>query len=1439
MLCYTTGVIGFVLGGTLAAQTADVEEKLRLELLRLRLQQLQMQQAQSKQPTPKLVPLVAGAMPAGAVARLGDTRLRHAAPPTCVTFSPDSKRVFTGGQDGAIRVWSVATGQAVTTLQLGYTPTAMRFTPDRSKLAVSADSAIRFLHPDTLAHTAAFSTGNSSEFAISGDGKLVMALAGTGLVTVTELNTALPKLELPPGGRFAFHPDGKSVALADAKGKVTLYRVAGGKPVATFDHGSPVNGLVFSPDGKRLITGGSAPNVVKVWDLGTAKNPKPVSEIMGATNPRAWIGNDQIAAAEGSGAGVYDLTQKKWVGFAKGISGEWAVSPDGTKLAATGTNGLRVRLWDLTTGKQLHAANDNFPDPALLLPTADGQAVFILAGNAAFRWPVGQVTASPAGTLPGRALVAAIGGKRLAVAIPEGVLIYDDFDPMKPLPAKPSRMLTEQAAGCRSVAVSSDGKKVAYAGPAGEEPRIVIADAGKGTTLRVLPPPHTAGLALAFSPDGKRLAVVGRDGFLRVWPVERPTGSDTELWKVRIQRGLHGGVAFSPDGKLLAASSSGRLAVVNAADGKENFYLDRVDFDDGIFQHVVFSPDGRLLITGSAGLGGAVQVWELATGSLVRRYTTGFGSVSRLGVFADGSRIVSAGAEEVVTVWDLTFRHGTPTTAELLTAWGELDSLDAAKGYPALRALAAGGSKGLRVIAAGIQDTRDTQKSVANWVKQLGSNDFLEREAATKSLLGQGIRALPAVQQAAARADSPEVRSRAAEIVDKFTAKGVRLPAPRAGWRHPAAGPGRAGSGGRWRTGGQETAPRNRGPRRSFWRRGKCRPEATGKVMTKRESCWKPRQAAGVLSCAACRGAAPYTRINPHLRRSTAMTAMPCPIARFAPTVLACGVVLMVFGVALNALPSSGGQQPGKPPAAKAPEFPGWPKDKKPDAVLVITGQTYGYLQPCGCSRPQLGGLERRANFMASLKAAGWPVAAVDLGDMLPVASAVPRQGVLKYAITMNTLREMGYLAVGVGKAEFTNGLYQILEQYAANKAQAPFTLCGNVGSMIGGRLTRRAEAFPGPGDRPMVGLTAVAEVGTTSVGITGVVGPSITKEVEALGRKTLVGFTSPADTLKAAVKELGADPKEPQLNILLFQGTLEEAKQIPGEFPQFQAIVCLSTESEPPTSPTTVAAAAGKKTLIIQVGWKGRYVGVLGAFKRADGGFDLKYQRVALGEEFVTPGDEDAARKTNPVLLQLDKYAETVKTKNFMGEFPQGQHPAQLKDSKLAFVGSEKCVTCHAAESAKWNQTAHSHALDSLEKVAKRPSLRNFDPECVVCHTVGFGYRTGFRDAKTTPWLMHVGCESCHGPGSGHAANPKDAKLLALQSPWRTERTDQLPDLATMEKLAKLDLAERGRFPLKAAEKRMFDAVTDHCKGCHDPDNDPRFDLATYWPKIHHAAKK
>ncbi len=528
------------------------------------------------------------------------------------------------------------------------------------------------------------------------------------------------------------------------------------------------------------------------------------------------------------------------------------------------------------------------------------------------------------------------------------------------------------------------------------------------------------------------------------------------------------------------------------------------------------------------------------------------------------------------------------------------------------------------------------------------------------------------------------------------------------------------------------------------------------------------------------------------------------------------------------------------PTVGSLPLFHGWPKDTKPDVALILTGETFGFLQPCGCSRPQQGGLERRAVFINSLKAKGWPIMGFDLGDLYAQKSLVPDQAKLKYKVTMNALRDMGYIAVGLGKGEFAAGIDNLIGEYALQKEQPPFILAGNLNGQFDGKPLAREERFPpidpAKSKRPLVGLAEVAEVGGIPVGVVGIVGKSLGLDVAKTNPD--LAFSDNGTVLKAALATLDAAPKKPLLNVLLYQGTSEEAKLLAKDFPAFHVILCQADDPEPPQFPVRVNDG---KTLVIQVGQKGRYVGVVGAFRKEGGGFDLKYQLVPLGEEYLTPGTGEEATRANAVLPLLEAYAEQVRDRNFLAKVPKGPHASQIREPKLnlSFVGSDRCQNCHAAESVKWKETPHSHALDALEKIAKRPSLRNLDGDCVQCHVVGLLSKTGYENQKDTPQLAHVGCESCHGPGSGHSADPRAANLLALQSPWKQKPEDRLPDLATMKKIGALPAIDRGKVPLQPEQHRVINAVATMCGKCHDHENDPHFDIFTYWPKIHHTFKK
>ncbi len=118
--------------------------------------------------------------------------------------------------------------------------------------------------------------------------------------------------------------------------------------------------------------------------------------------------------------------------------------------------------------------------------------------------------------------------------------------------------------------------------------------------------------------------------------------------------------------------------------------------------------------------------------------------------------------------------------------------------------------------------------------------------------------------------------------------------------------------------------------------------------------------------------------------------------------------------------------------------------------------------------------------------------------------------------------------------------------------------------------------------------------------------------------------------------------------------------------------------------------------------------------------------------------------------------------------------------------VGVESCRACHADACRTWDQNGHARAWQTLVD-----HHRQFDSFCQQCHTTGYGLPGGFETVAKSAPRVAVGCESCHGPGAAHAANP---------------------------------------------EKKTAFAARDQCLTCHDHENSPKFDFAAYWERIRHG---
>lgn len=103
-------------------------------------------------------------------------------------------------------------------------------------------------------------------------------------------------------------------------------------------------------------------------------------------------------------------------------------------------------------------------------------------------------------------------------------------------------------------------------------------------------------------------------------------------------------------------------------------------------------------------------------------------------------------------------------------------------------------------------------------------------------------------------------------------------------------------------------------------------------------------------------------------------------------------------------------------------------------------------------------------------------------------------------------------------------------------------------------------------------------------------------------------------------------------------------------------------------------------------------------------------------------------------------------------------------------YVGSKTCKKCHSQQYKSWAKTKMGQALDTLKPnerteaktAAKLDPAKDYstDSTCLKCHTVGYGSPTGYavpdledkKAVRNALKLAHVGCESCHGPGSEYS---------------------------------------------------------------------------------------
>lgn len=588
-------------------------------------------------------------------------------------FSPDGKYLAVA-DDAQPRIYELATARLMLRLRGHAFPVAaMAYDPSGERLATaSSDSTVKIWEARTgrLLSTLEGHQGGATEVAFSGNGDRLLTAAGDGAAWIWDARSGAKLVALRGHAdqiRHAeFSADGALALTVSNDGSARVWDARSGATLSLMrDDSFKVMSAAFSPSGERVAIVGTN-RAAAIFD---ARSGALRARLEGHGDHVLSVafspdGARVVTTGKDGAARIFDAESGRLIRRIDGEGGglnSAVFSPDG-ELVLTGADDGAARLYlARRDGAALAVLRDGRGGFARALFSPDGASALTLSHDSLARlWDArpmrADLTLAPDGDHLTH-LAFSPDGARLAAGAASGFAWLWDARTATMIAKMDSRTTAvaqgkDQRASVSALAFSPDGAKLALGAESGA---LRLFDGASGAPAPISPPGHeTVVTTLAFSPDGKRLASGSFDQSAAVWDLA--TGALQGRFRSddqqRAQYVMSVGFDRSGD-RLLAGFDDDKARVWSLPSGKllRDLAHDAVHTPD-----MAFSPSGEQAI----GAGDDVQavVWDVASGEIALTLRGHDDTVVRARYRPDGARIVTASRDKTARVWDA--RSGAP-----------------------------------------------------------------------------------------------------------------------------------------------------------------------------------------------------------------------------------------------------------------------------------------------------------------------------------------------------------------------------------------------------------------------------------------------------------------------------------------------------------------------------------------------------------------------------------------------------------------------------------------------------------------------------------------------------------------------------------------------------------------------------------------------------------